>query len=124
MAARRLLRCFEKTPKRIEVELNVKRFAGIRLTDVIRVRTSGLQDETGLEPTALNQVISRSEPKPGERINIIAQSYQFEGRFAYATANDAPGYLAASVAQCDPGMFACDPGTKLMPNGDPPYEAI
>lgn len=124
VAARRLLRRFEKTPKRIEVELDAARFAGIRLTDVIRVRTSGLQDETGLEQTALYQVISRSEPKPGERIKIIAQSYQFDGRFAYATPIDAPNYLAASPAQRDPGMFAADPITKLMPNGDSPYEAI
>ncbi|MCB5411774.1 hypothetical protein [Pseudogemmobacter faecipullorum] len=124
VAAHRLLRRFEKTPKKVTVELDAAKFAGIRLTDVIRVTSHGLQDDTGQTPAALYQVISRSEPKPGERIKIVAQSYQFDGRFGFATANDSPGYLGATQAQRDPGMFAADPTTKLMPNGDPPYEAI
>ncbi|MGA0540736.1 hypothetical protein [Neotabrizicola sp. VNH66] len=124
VAAKRLLRRFVTTPRRAELELDADTFSAIRLTDVIELTTSGLQDETGLEETALYQVISRSEPKPGERIRIIAQSYQFSGRFAYATPNDSPDYLTASAAQRDPGMFAADPITKKMPNGDPPYEAI
>lgn len=124
VAAGRLLKRFEKTPKKAGVTLDAEKFGAIQLTDVVRLRTSGLQTETGEIETALFEVISRSEPIAGERVKITVQSYQFTGRFAYATPNDAPTYLSATPAQRDPGMFACDPITLKMPNGDQPYEAI
>lgn len=123
VAARRLLKRFDTTPKYATLTLDAKD-RHIRLTDVIRLTTAGLQDETGATETALYQVTQRSEAKAGERIRIVAQSYQFSGRFGYATPNDSPTYLMAAPAQRDPGMFACDPVTLRMPNGDPPYEAI
>ena len=91
---------------------------------MVRLRTRGLQDDTGREIEGLFQVTQRSEPRAGERIKIVVQSYQFAGRFAYATANDSPIYALATPAQRDPGMFACDPITLKMPDGSPPYEAI
>ncbi len=78
-----------------------------------------MQGETGPEQAAPCQVISRSEPKPGERIRIIAQSCQSDGRVACAIPNEVPDYLSASPAQRYSGMFAADPVTKLMPRGDP-----
>ena len=83
-----------------------------------------MQDDTGREIEGLFQVTQRSEPRAGERIKIVVQSYQFAGRFAYAMPNGSPKYLPATAAQRDPGMFAADPITLKMPNGDPPYEAI
>jgi hypothetical protein len=124
VAANRMLKRFEKTPRKAEITLDAGIYGEIQLTDVIRLNTSGLQSEIGGTETALFEVISRSEPMPGERIKIVAQSYQFSGRFGYATANDVPTYIDATPAQRDPGMFACDPITLKMPNGDQPYEAI
>ena len=123
VAARRLFKRFATTPQYPEIYLDAK-WKGIQLTDVIRLRTRGIQDDTGAELTSLFQVTQRSEPKAGERIKIVAQSYQFAGRFAFATPNSTPTYLSASAAQRDPGMFACDPITLKMPDGSPPYEAI
>ena len=122
-AARRLLKRFDKTPVYATVTLDAK-LSAIQLTDVVRLRTRGLQDDTGAEQTALFQVTQRSEPKAGERLRIVAQSYQFSSRFGYATDNSVPTYISASAEQREPGMFACDPITLKMPNGDPPYEAI
>lgn len=124
VAARRLLRRFNTTPKKFRLTLDAEKWSGIDLTDVVRLRTRGLQDETGKEVVGLYQVIQRSEPRAGERLELIVQSYQFSGRFSYATPNDAPNYTDASEAERDPGMFACDPITLRMPDGSPPYEAI
>jgi len=123
VAARRLLKRFDTSPMYAKITLDAM-WSAIQLTDVVRLRTSGLQDDTGAERTALFQVIQRSEPSAGQLIQIVVQSYQFAGRFAFATPNDSPDYDAATSAQRDPGMFACDPITLLMPNGNPPYEAI
>lgn len=123
VAARRLLKRFDTTPIYATITLDAK-WKAIQLTDVVRLRTRGLQDDTGREIEGLFQVTQRSEPRAGERIKIVVQSYQFAGRFAYATANDVPTYMLATAAQRDPGMFAADPITLKMPNGDPPYEAI
>ena len=123
VAARRLLKRFDTTPIYATITLDAK-WKAIQLTDVVRLRTRGLQDDTGREIEGLFQVTQRSEPRAGERIKIVVQSYQFSGRFAYATPNASPKYLPATAAQRDPGMFACDPITLKMPNGDPPYEAI
>lgn len=124
VAARRLLRRFNTTPKKFNLTLDFKQWDDIDLTDVITLTTSGLQDETGKLVAEKYQVIMRSEPMAGERLELKVQSYQFSGRFGYATPNDSPSYEDATEAQRDPGMFACDPITLRMPNGDPPYEAI
>lgn len=124
VAARRLLLRFATTPKKFRLTLDAEKWGHIDLTDVVRLRTHGLQDETGKGVTALYQVIQRSEPRAGERLEIVVQSYQFSGRFAFATPNDAPEYMAATEEQRDPGMFACNSITLRMPDGSPPYEAI
>jgi len=123
VASRRLLKRFDTAPKYATITLDFE-WAGIQLTDVIRLRTRGLQDDTGAEEVSLFEVTQRSEPRAGERIRIVAQSYQFKGRFSFATPNDSPSYADATPAQRDPGMFACDPVTLKMPDGSPPYEAI
>ena len=123
VAAARLLKRFDTAPTYVTLTLDAK-WAAIQLADVVRLRTRGVQDEIGAEKTSLFQVIQRSEPRAGQRMQIVVQSYQFKGRFAFATPNASPVYGSANAAQRDPGIFAADPVTLKMPNGDPPYEAI
>lgn len=124
VAAGRLFKRFETTPKTVSAVLDAVKFAGLKLTDVIMVKTFGLQDVTGLDVYRQYQAISLNEISAGQKIEVQMQSYQFSGRFAYAVPNGTPTYMSATPAQRDPGMFAADPVTLLMPNGDPPYEAI
>lgn len=124
VAAARLLARFKRTPILATITLDADTARPIRLMDVVRLTTGSRQDAVGRPMTALFQVVSRSEPRPGERVRIVVQSYQFEGRYAYATADDCPVYSAASPAQRARGFFACDPVTLRMPNGDEPYRAI
>lgn len=124
VAAGRLFKRFATTPKTVTAILDAVKYDAMSLTDVAQVTTFGLQDETGLSVPMQYQVTGISEPKAGEKIEVTLQSYQFDGRFAYAVANGTPTYTSATPAQRDPGMFAADPITLLMPNGDPPYEAI
>ena len=124
VASKTLLNRFSSVPKFATILVDADVGRNIQLTDVVRLTTSGITDETGQVLTELWQVIQRSEPQPGERVEIIVQRYQFDGRFAYATPNDTPHYLLASEAQRNPGFFACDPVTLRMPDGSAPYEAI
>lgn len=124
IAGERLLDRFATTPKFATILLDAVQYKGIALTDVVELETFGLQDATGLPLVERYQVIERSEPKAGEKIRVVVQRYQFDGRFAFATANDVPNYSLATPAQRDPGFFACDPITLRMPDGSPPYEAI
>lgn len=124
VASGRLIDRFSTTPKFATLLIDAVKYKGISLTDVVELTTHGLQDDTGLELTELYQVIQRSEPKSGEKIEVVVQRYQFDGRFAFAVPIGTPTYMLATPSQRDPGMFACDPVTLKMPNGDPPYEAI
>lgn len=121
--AARLLKRFNSSPVRVRLRVDWKD-AGIGLTDVLRVSHPTLADSTGAAVPTLLQAVSRSEPERGHEIELLAQAYQFVGRYGAATADTCPVFGSASDLEKATGEFACDDTTLLMPDGSAPYEAI
>lgn len=120
---RRLLRRLNTAPKRLTAEVAPKD-RQIPLAAVCPVQTDVMQDDIG-RPLAQNmQLISRAPTGHGGKVQLVLQAYQFAGRYAYATENTRPDYVASSEAQRARGMYAADPFTLKMSNGDEPFLAI
>lgn len=119
----RLLNRFSVAPVRTIITLHQKARA-IRLGDVLRLQSRVAQDVTGRPVPELVQVVQRSEPKRGATVRLVAQAFQFSGRYGYATENTRPAYAASSAEQRSRGMYACNSATLKMGNGDEPYRAI
>lgn len=120
---RRLLARFKNAPRHLTVTVDPKD-RQIPLAAVVEVTTRQFQDENGESLPTLMQVISREPNGPGGDVEYVLQAFQFAGRYGYATENTRPVYLASSAAQRARGMYACDPVTLKMSNGDEPYRAI
>jgi hypothetical protein len=120
---RRLLGRFRVAPRHLTVRVDPKDRT-IPLAAVVEVTTRQLQDDTGASLPTLMQVISREPTGAGGDVEYVLQAYQFAGRYAYATENTRPNYLASSEAQRARGFYACDPVTLKMSNGEEPYRAI
>lgn len=123
MLGRRLLRRLNTAPAHLTGGVSVKDRT-IPLAAVARVRSGVVEDVTGASPDVLMQVISREPSGAGGRVEYVLQSYQFAGRYAFATDNARPVYTASSDAQRARGLYACDPVTLKMSNGEEPYRAI
>lgn len=119
----RILNRFARPPVRVTMTLPATA-REIGLAAVLRVLTRGRQDVTGRPVPVMLQVLRRAEAKRGHSVTLTAQAYQFSGRYGYATQNTRPDYPASTPAERARGMYACDPLTLKMPNGDEPYRAI
>lgn len=120
---RRLLGRFKTAPRHLTVRVDPKDRT-IPLAAVVEVTSRQFQDDTGNSLPNLMQVISREPTGAGGEVEYVLQAYQFAGRYAYATENTRPVYLASSAAQRARGFYACDPVTLKMSNGEEPYRAI
>ena len=123
MLGRRLLRRLNTPPVHLVGGVSAKDRA-IPLAAVARVTSTVAEDVTGDSPPMQMQVISREPSGAGGRVEYVLQAYQFAGRYAFATENGRPVYTASTPAQRARGMYACDPATLKMSNGDEPYLAI
>lgn len=102
--SRRTLARLRTPPKRYKMTLD-RDLDAIGLTDVLRVTSRIVTDETGAPETLLMQVVSKAPLRAGHDFEIVAQAYLYEGRFGYITANDFPVYNSASEAQRTAGAF-------------------
>jgi hypothetical protein len=123
LVGRRLLRRLNTAPAHLVGGVSVKDRA-VPLGAVARVTSKVIEDEVGGSPVRLMQVISREPSGAGGRVEYVLQSYQFAGRYGFATENARPSYAASSDSQRARGLYACDPITLKMSNGDEPYLAI
>lgn len=120
---RRLLSRFKTAPRHLTVMVDPKDRA-VPLAAVVELTAKAVQDDYGDSLPTLMQVISREPSGAGGDVEYTLQAYQFAGRYAYATENTRPSYLASSAAQRARGFYACDPVTLKMSNGEEPYRAI
>ena len=120
--SRRLLNRFREAPMRARMVLDAKD-GDIGLTDVLSVTSRVLTDETGKPVPRLFQVISREETVPGMEFEIVAQAYDFAGRYGVATEAGRPSYSASTNRQRASGFYAVDPLTLRFPDGTGPYVA-
>lgn len=123
MLGRRLLSRFNTAPIRLRATVSVKD-RNIPLAAVVRVASDVFEDATGQSAPRLMQVISREPTGEAGEVEYILQAFQFGGRYGFATENARPSYTASTDEQRARGMYACNPVTLKMSNGDEPYRAI
>lgn len=120
--SRRLLYRFRAAPVHARITLDAKD-GDLSLVDVVTVEARAFTDATGKPAPRLMQLVSLSHPKPGREVEIVAQAFDFSGRYGVATENTRPTYSASSDAQKARGFYAVDPVTLLFPDGTGPYLA-
>jgi hypothetical protein len=121
--SQRLLARFVTAPAHFEITLDAKDTA-ISLTDVLRVNSRIVMDETGKPATRLLQVIERSEPRPGHEIRIVAQAYQFDLRYAVIGPNTLGVYGAESEDNKADYAFIGADTLPAFPDGTDYYRIV
>ena len=117
----RLLTRFNTAPKLFKMTLDAKDIS-IGLTDVIRVDSRVITDETGKSVPTLLEVIQRSEPIAGHEVEIVAQSYLYEGKYGYIMEDTANSYDSATTAEKEDGCYISDAAGVIFT--DDPYLII
>lgn len=118
----RLLRRFNTAPAKYKIVLDNKD-KGITLADVIEVTSRLVSNDAGRSAPTLLQVVKKTETQDGHQFEIIAQAYDFFGRYGTITANTQVPYASASVAERKVNCFLSD-GALFFSDGTPPYEFI
>lgn len=121
--SKRLLNRFRVAPVQYRITLDHKS-AAIGLADLALITSAALQDDTGKGAAVSVQIVGRSEPIPGHEIELLAQAYDFSGRYGYCTDNARPTYSASSAAQKARGNYAVNEATMTFPDFTGPYRAI
>lgn len=120
--AQRLLNRFSDTPRHLRMV--VRRAKAPALVAVAEVTTRALQDATGRSEPARVQIISREAEAGSGNVELVAQAYDFSGRYGVATGNARPTYSNSTLKQRANGFYAVDPVTLQFPDGTGPYRAI
>ena len=118
--ALRLLKRFNTPPKHYTILLDAKD-RDIGLADVIELDSRIVTDETGLPVTALLQVIKTTQKRSGHEIEIVAQSFNYDGKYGVIMENTAPVYGSATDAEKRNGAWFVNGSTLVFPDGASPY---
>lgn len=116
---RRLLNRFRWSPAFYRFKVTYD--PDIELTDVIRVNSRIHQDDTGAIQERLMQAISIKYNKPKHEMDVTAQVYQFDQRYALIAPNNTPVYGSATEAQRQRYAFFADDTTEQLSDGSAAY---
>lgn len=123
LSSLRLLQRLRTAPKSYTILLDAKD-RDIGLTDVIRVTSRVITDETGKTEPALLQVTQKVEKKSGHEVEISAQSYLYDNKYGWIMENDANDYDTATATEKATGAYIVDGTTLEFPDGAGPYYII
>lgn len=118
----RLLKRFNTAPARYNIVLDNKDKT-IGLADVIRVTSRIVSNPAGKSLPTLLQVIKKIETKQGHQFELVAQAYDFFGKYGSITPNTQVPYASASVAEKEDYCFLSD-GALFFADGAAPYEFV
>lgn len=121
LRSRRLLNKFNASPKQFKIKLDAKDIA-IGLTDILYVESRVITDETGKPVPTYLEVTQKSEPIAGHEVNIVAQSYLYEGKYGYIMPNTANPYGTATEQEKLSGCYISDAAGVIFT--DDPYVII
>jgi len=124
--SRRLLKRFNTAPTVYTITLDAKD-RGLGLTDVISLNSRAKEDDTGKPVDTQLQIIKIVESNYGHEIEITAQAYQYEGKYARVAPNTMPNYPSATTNQKAKYGFICggDYTTPLnFADGSEPYKMV
>ena len=125
LIALRLLNRFNTAPKTVTVTLDAAD-RGLGLTDVAKLSSYVITDETGAPKDTLMQVFQVKESKSGHEIQVSMQEFQYQGgRSGYCMPNTTTStYDTATDLERAAGNFAVDGTTLKFSDGTGPYVAI
>jgi hypothetical protein len=123
LSSLRLLQRLRSAPKSYTILLDAKD-RDIGLTDVIRVTSRVITDETGKPEPALLQVTQKVEKKSGHEVEISAQSYLYDNKYGWIMENTANVYGSATATEKATGAYIVDGTTLTFPDGAGPYFII
>lgn len=121
--ALRLLKRFNTPPKLYTILLDAKD-RDIGLADVIELDSRIVTDQTGNTVKTLLQVIKTTQKRQGHEVEIVAQAFQYNGKYGVIMVNTAPVYSLASTAEKQNGAWFVDETTLVFPDGAAPYAFI
>lgn len=123
LSSLRLLQRLRNAPKSYTILLDAKD-RDIGLTDVIRVTSRVITDDTGKPEPALLQVTQRVEKRSGHEVEISAQSYLYDDKYGWIMENTANVYGSATPTEKATGAYIVDGTTLTFPDGAAPYLII
>jgi hypothetical protein len=123
LSSLRLLNRLRNSPKSYTILLDAKD-RDIALTDVIRITSRVVTDDTGKAEPTLLQVTQRVEKQSGHEVQISAQSYLYDGKYGYIMENTANVYGSATATEKATGAYIVDGTTLQFPDGAEPYVII
>lgn len=110
--ATRLLNRFRDPPTRYRITLDDKD-SDIELADVLSVDTRKITDDTGKRVPTLLQVIQKISSKSGIEFDVVAQAFQYTGRYGFITENTRPDYPSSTAAQKANGAYFSNAGAAF-----------
>lgn len=114
----RLVNRYRNTPQRLTFHLDIKDRDQATLADLVKVTSRTLQDEFGSGLATEMQITSVEEIDPGMTLRIVAETYQFTGRFGFITENSQADYGASTAADREKLVFIGDETAPNDPLGD------
>jgi hypothetical protein len=121
--SQRLLKRFNTAPKRYTILLDAKD-RNLGLAGVMELDSRVVTDPTGNTVKTLLQVIKTTQKKSGHEYEVVAQAFQYNGRYGFITSNTTPVYSLASDSQKRVGAFFVDASTLVFSDGSIPYALI
>jgi hypothetical protein len=121
--SQRLLSRFNTAPKRYTILLDAKD-RDLGLAEVLSLDSRIVTDPTGNVVTTLLQVIKTTEKRSGHEYEVVAQAFQYDGRYGFITSNTTPVYSLATDDQKRVGAFFVNESTLLFSDGSAPYALI
>ena len=108
---KRTLDRYRDNPRTLEVRVDAKDRAALRVGEVADIMMRTILDDRGLEVSTLWQVISAREDPPGEAVALELLSFDFTGRFAFYMETAAPIFANATDEEKKSGAwYAGDDG--------------
>lgn len=117
----RMLDRYRDTPQRLTFHVDVKDRDNTEVAALVKVTSNTLQDVFGASLATEMQVTSVEETDPGHMLRVVAETYQFSGRYGFITENTRGDYDAATDDEKTKGTYIVDETTLLFPDGTGPY---
>jgi len=118
--ASRLLNRYRDPPREVTFHVDAKDVATLEVAALIEMSTRALLDETGAAEPVEMQVTSVEEIEAGHRIKVVAQSFDFAGRYGFITENGRADYGASSDVERAKGTYIV-PASGVFADGTGPY---
>jgi hypothetical protein len=117
--SQRLLNRYNAAPRIITGAVGIKDVDTVVPAALVTVESQRLLRDDGFPAVEPMQITSVERMET--RIEFTAETYEFDGRFAFITDNARGDYSSSSTAEQEKGTYFSDGAEGLFPDGTPPY---